>query len=213
MWACTILSPSRSLIKELIWHERPKDFTMMSPLANDWAAHTGACLPTQEGHNKRVTSAVFSHDNSRVESLSMNETIQIWDVQTGASLENSASALGNVLSFDTTNRVFILALELLTSRLTSTYPSPVGVPAFELQSPSASQLSQNPNHHDYRISSDRLWITRGSRNWLWLPPSYRPACSAVGRSRLTMVLGCQSGRVLIFVFSSNSALTVNRQDK
>ncbi|KAK3937284.1 hypothetical protein QBC46DRAFT_224647, partial [Diplogelasinospora grovesii] len=51
----------------------------------------------------------------------------------------------------------------------------------------------------YGVSSDGNWITRGSENWLWLPPEYRPACSAVAGS--TVAIGCASGQFLIITFA------------
>ncbi|KAI2791674.1 Vegetative incompatibility protein HET-E-1 [Penicillium oxalicum] len=82
-----VFSPSRSLIKKLFWHERPKDVTMMPPMGNDWDAHTGACLQTLEGHDSYVNSVVFSPDGSRVASGSSDNTIKIWDAHTGACLQ------------------------------------------------------------------------------------------------------------------------------
>ena len=37
------------------------------------------------------------------------------------------------------------------------------------------------------------------QNVLWLPPEFRPQCSAVARS--TVAIGCLSGRVLLFTFA------------
>ena len=47
----------------------------------------------------------------------------------------------------------------------------------------------------YSIDSEGRWITRGSKNWLWLPPGCRPGDWAVSAS--TIAIGCTSGRVLI----------------
>ncbi|KAJ5111831.1 Vegetative incompatibility protein HET-E-1 [Penicillium alfredii] len=169
-----------------------------------WDAHTGACLQTLEGHDNWVTAVVFSHDSSRVASRSDDETIKIWDAHTGACLQmlSIGSAVNN-LSFDATGsslhtNIGIVALYDLPTPSPTT---PTDIAASELQSLRASQPSQSPEYQGYGISPDRFWITRRSQNWLWLPPTYRPICSAVGQSGLALVLGCQSGRVLIFGFA------------
>jgi WD40 repeat protein len=245
-----VFSPSRSLIKKLFWHERPKNVTMMPPMGNDWDAHTGACLQTLEGHDRNVNSVVFSpdssrvasgsadstikiwdahtgaclqtleghgnwvnsvvfsHDSNRVASGSRDKTIKIWDARTGACLETlNVGSVRDILSFNTTNSTLRTDVGIVALRDSAT-PDPTTsteMPALELQSPSASQLPQPPKYHGYGISPDGFWITRQSQHWLWLPPTYRPNCSAVGQSGIAVVLGCPSGRVLIFEFSPEDA--------
>ncbi|CAI7583021.1 unnamed protein product [Penicillium manginii] len=287
-----IFSPSRSLIKELFWHERPKDVTVMPPLGNDWDAHTGACLQTLEGHDDWVRSVVFSPDSSRVASGSFDNTIKIWDAHTGACLQtleghdrdvtsvvfspdssyiasgsrdraikiwdahtgaclqtmkghdnwvssvvfspdSSRVASGSydktikiwnaqtgnclqtltpgshakILSFDTTNFSLHTNVGIVAFRgsVTPGPTTPPQVSVSELQSPSASQLPQPPEYLGYGISPDGFWITRRSQNLLWLPPNYRPSCSAIGQSGLAVVLSCPSGRVLMFGFAPGDA--------
>ncbi|KAL6230700.1 hypothetical protein BDW75DRAFT_221914 [Aspergillus navahoensis] len=69
-----------------------------------------------------------------------------------------------------------------------------------LEKPRDSHELQMVQHRGYGCSS--VWITRNSQNWLHLPPEYRPTCTAVTRSVGALVLGCGSGRVLIFGFSA-----------
>ncbi|KAJ5778418.1 Vegetative incompatibility protein HET-E-1 [Penicillium odoratum] len=169
-----------------------------------WDAHTGACLQTLEGHDSYVTSVVFSHDSSRVASGSRDKTIKIWDAHTGACLQtvDIGSAIFN-LSSDATGFSLYTDTGIIALRDSPTpapTPSTAGA-ASDLQSLSASQPPQTPEYRGYGISSDSLWITWQSQNWLWLPPMYRPICSAVGQSGLELVLGCRSGRVLIFRFA------------
>ncbi|OIW30060.1 hypothetical protein CONLIGDRAFT_356496 [Coniochaeta ligniaria NRRL 30616] len=67
---------------------------------------------------------------------------------------------------------------------------------------------QSPTFQGYSISPDKTWITWNGENVLWLPPEYRPACSAVSGPEAeaepplvwTINLGCSSGRVLLFQF-------------
>jgi WD40 repeat protein len=62
--------------------------------------------------------------------------------------------------------------------------------------------AKNPLQQTYGISSDGKWITRGSENWLWLPPGCRPRDWAVSVS--TIAVSCSSGRVLIMTFPADN---------
>ncbi|KAH8430034.1 uncharacterized protein LDX57_007705 [Aspergillus melleus] len=169
-----------------------------------WDAQTGACLQTLEGHDEWVTSVVFSHDSSRIASGSYDSTIKIWDAQTGACLRTLEGHNRRVnLSFDVTGSYLHTDSGLVPLRR-SPIPTPntsTDVATSASQSLSATQELQPLSYQGYGISSDRLWITRRSQNWLWLPPTYRPTCSAVGQTGLALVLGCRSGRILIFGFT------------
>jgi len=61
---------------------------------------------------------------------------------------------------------------------------------------------KKPFHQDYGTRPYDTWITKGSENWLWLPPGCRPGCSAVAAS--TIAIGCLSGRVLIMTFPTDN---------
>jgi hypothetical protein len=130
------------------------------------------------------------------------------DAHTGACLQTlNVGSYVNILSFDTTNSSLHTYVGIVTLRgsLTPVPTTPTKVSASQRQSPTASQLPQPPEYHGYGISPDGFWITRRSQNLLWLPPTYRPTCSAVGPSGLAMVVGYQSGRVLVFEFAPGDA--------
>lgn len=170
-----------------------------------WDTHTGARLQTLEGHNSYVTSVVFSHDSSRVASGSYHHTIKIWDAHTGACLQtlDIASAVSNIF-FNANGSSLHSDIGIVALRGSPTPAPTTSTEIFpsESQSLPATQQSQTPEYQGYGISSDGTWIPWRSQNWLWLPPMYRPTCSAVGQSGLALVLGCQSGRVLIFGFAA-----------
>jgi hypothetical protein len=74
-----------------------------------------------------------------------------------------------------------------------------------LNSTSIQTLPQKPRYTGYSISSDGLWITWNSKNLLWLPLDSRPVCSDVAQSASIVTIGCRTGQVLIFGFSSNES--------
>ncbi|CAP61094.1 uncharacterized protein PODANS_3_640, partial [Podospora anserina S mat+] len=141
-----------------------------------WNLETGSCQQTLEGHSDSVRSVVFSPDSKWIASGSGDRTIKIWNLETGScqqTLEGHSSSVRSV-----------------ASSLNST------LIAFR------SDNANAPHYEHYGISSDYRWITRASKNWLWLPTEYRPNCSAVAASRIA--IGCMSGRVLIIIFPADN---------
>lgn len=175
-------------------------------MGDDWDAHSGACLQPLEGHNNRVNSAAFSHNSSRVASTSDDKTIKIWDTHSGACLQTlNIGTVIYILSFDLTGlslytNIGIVALDSPTIFNTAL----IEASPLELQGRQDAQEPQKPQYQGYGVRPGGVWITRNSQNWLWLPSEYRPVCSAVARSGLALALGCASGRVLIFGFSTSA---------
>jgi WD40 repeat protein len=52
-----------------------------------WDVSTGASIHTFEGHQNVIHTVVFNADNTLIASSSADETIRIWDVQTGECLK------------------------------------------------------------------------------------------------------------------------------
>ncbi|KAF2802307.1 WD40 repeat-like protein [Mytilinidion resinicola] len=96
-----VFSPASSLIRGLFKKEEPRWITIKPAIEDEW----GACLQTLEGHSLRVESAAFSydltrltlkghsnsilsvafsHDSTRLASASYDNTVKIWDVNSGA---------------------------------------------------------------------------------------------------------------------------------
>jgi WD40 repeat protein len=58
----------------------------------------------------------------------------------------------------------------------------------------------DPERHGYSWGGgDQTWIIYNGRNLVWLPPEYRPGCSAVQGQMVA--IGCASGRVFTIGFS------------
>ncbi|RYO77156.1 hypothetical protein DL764_010237 [Monosporascus ibericus] len=153
-----------------------------------WDAATGACLSTLTGHGGQVHSVAFSGDGSRLASGSDDRTVKVWDAATGACLSTltghgrlvssvAFSADGNYLKTDT---------------------GIIPLPASLKIGPLLTAFQQSPNDY-YNLGIKNEWITYNHRNLLWLPPDYRPTCSAV--TARAIAVGCRSGRVWMSTFS------------
>ncbi|KAK0725155.1 NACHT domain-containing protein [Lasiosphaeris hirsuta] len=144
-------------------------------------------LLTLEGHGGWVRSVAFSPDGQRLVSGSYDQTIKIWDPESGQCLqtENVDRPVYHV-SFDHTGRYLITDAGRID--ITIAITESVVQPGYL-------------GKQEYGFGCDKLWVTCNGKNVLWLPPEYRPSCSAVyGRM---VSIGCSSGRVLTIGFSRN----------
>lgn len=146
-----------------------------------------ACATTLEGHSDIVTSVAFSPDSQRIASASWDETVKIWDVDTGQCITTLKDYSVHYLKFD-----------LLDSSLyTNVGPVKVAFPHTPTSSPPVTI-----HNFGYGLKGDRTQITYQGKNLLWLPPEYRPSTSAFCRS--ATAISCSSGRVLQFGFVDQS---------
>jgi WD40 repeat protein len=78
-----LFSPACSLIRVLFKEEEPKWITIKPTVGDKWSA----CLQTLEGHSNRINSVAFSHDSTRLASVSSDRTVKIWDAGSGECLQ------------------------------------------------------------------------------------------------------------------------------
>jgi WD40 repeat protein len=145
-----------------------------------WDADTGALQQTLKGHTSLVCSVTFSSDGRRLASSSDDKTVRIWDADTGA--------LQQTLKIDTSLTVLSFSPDdysLITE---------LGCIALNQSSVSI----RTPNWSVYCLHAGRSWVTWNGKKVLWLPSEYRPLASAVRKE--TIVIGCISGRLLLFGF-------------
>ncbi|KAF2195959.1 hypothetical protein GQ43DRAFT_290692, partial [Delitschia confertaspora ATCC 74209] len=127
-------------------------------------------------------SVAFSHDSTRLASASSDRTVKIWDLSSGDCRQTFS--VGKVL--------YSISFSFTDSYL----HTDMGTIALQDSIPQSTVLGPcNPRYQCLSVSSDGVWIRYNSDNLLWLPPEYRPSCSAV--SRKTIGIGVQSGRVWI----------------
>jgi hypothetical protein len=144
----------------------------------DWNAE----LQTLEGHSSWVNTVAFSPDGNVLVSGSSDETVKLWDAGTGAVLQTvKVGAVVQTVSFSE-DGTFLQTDRgvLLTTSLSS--------------SDNLSQLTYSRS-----ICVKEQWVHWGTKDTLWLPPEYRPRCTAVYGS--VVALAYSSGRVLIIEFS------------
>jgi len=219
-----MFSPARNRIRGLFKKEEPKLVTVKPTIRDDW----NACLQTLEGHGGGVNSVTFSHDSARLASASDDETVKIWDASSGECLKTLEGHRGPVYSvafspdsarlasasYDETVKIWdassgecLQTLEVGTvlwkisfNNTGSCLHTDIGT--ITVNASSASNMAPSvtgPRYQGGGLSSDRAWITYNSENLVWLPPEYRPSCSAV--SGKTIGIGVGSGKVLFFIIS------------
>ena len=157
-----------------------------------------ACRQTLEGHSNIVNSVAISADSTLIASGSGDTTVKLWDAATGDCRQTLD--IGRTLYkivFDATSsylctEIGTIALDLLLDRSNR-------LPA--LESVLTGTTDETYHFQGYGISPDGTWITWRSQKVLWLPSEYRPYSLSVAGS--AVVLGCPSGRVLLFVFADD----------
>ena len=175
-----VFSPERSLIRGLFKEEEPKWMTIKPGVGDHWSA----CLQTLEGHSYVVNSVAFSHDSAQLASASDDKTVKVWDASSGECLQTLR--IGRALqriSFDVTDSYLHTDIGTMDISALSGSITP------------AILKHHNPVYQGLALSSDGVWITYNSENLVWLPPEYRPSCSAV--SGKTIGIGIGTGRVRI----------------
>ncbi|KAM7190941.1 hypothetical protein V8F33_009174 [Rhypophila sp. PSN 637] len=170
-----------------------------------WDPASGQCLQTLEGHSHWVQSVAFSPDGQRLASGSVDQTIKIWDPASGQCLQTleghshwvqsvafspdgqrlaSGSGDQTIKIWDPASGQCLQTLEGHSDRVQSV--------AFSLD---------DPGRQTYSLGRDQTWIIRNGQNIIWLPPEYRPSCSAVQGQMVS--IGCTSGKVFTVGFSCN----------
>ena len=170
--------------------------TLVASASNDktvkiWDTATGTCTQTLEGHSSYVNSVAFSPDSTLVASASGDDTVKIWDAATGTCTQ----------TLDVGRSLYKISFNRTGSHLSTDAGTIDLAMRSTLYAVPPTTATENLCRQGYGISWDGIWITRSSENWLWLPPGYRPYCSAIAAS--TIVIGCASGRVEFMTFSAD----------
>ncbi|KAF3049143.1 hypothetical protein E8E11_004726 [Didymella keratinophila] len=91
---CKGVIESYPLQTQLFQHEEPNGIAVRPAVSSGWSA----CLQTLEGHSKWVSSVAFSHNSSKLASVSEDKTVKVWDASSGTCLQTLEGHSGRVSS-------------------------------------------------------------------------------------------------------------------
>ncbi|KAK5662998.1 hypothetical protein OQA88_6412 [Cercophora sp. LCS_1] len=194
-----VFAPACSLVKRKFKAEGPSWLSTKPVVEADW----NACLQTLEGHSNWVKSVAFSPDGQQLASGSGDTTVKLWDPASGECVQTLKGHSGSVnsVAFSPDGQQLASGSYDTTVKLWDP-ASGECVQTFEGHSSSVNSVASsldNLGGYRYGLGKDGTWIICNRRNALWLPPEYRPFCSAVQGRMIS--IGCSSGRVFSIGFS------------
>jgi WD40 repeat protein len=151
-----------------------------------WDPATGGLQQILEGHSNWVQSVAFSPDGRLLASGLVDNTVWLWNPATGGLKQtlkdHSLSAQGLIkLEFSQEGSYLITNLGTL-----------------DVQSGREHHASNSTHRNLPIFIEQRQWINLNGKNVLWLPPDFRPTCSAINGDSLA--LGHASGRISFYGF-------------
>ncbi|KAH6715923.1 prolyl oligopeptidase-like protein [Leptodontidium sp. MPI-SDFR-AT-0119] len=163
------------------------DSKLLASASDDWTVKlwnpiTGKKVQKLKGHNDSVRAIAFSPDGKLLASASSDRTVRLWNPATGKELQRlEVDSTVTIVSFSTDGPFL---------------ETNIGVLQVEFYTPLAS-LPRTDTIME--VINRGHWLVRGSENLVWLPPEYRPICSAFQNN--VLALGCSSGLVVFILFS------------
>jgi WD40 repeat protein len=171
-----VFAPERSLIRRTFVGQVPQRVKMLSMKEADW----DACRSTLEGHSSGVRAVAFSPNGQLVASASDDETIRLWELETGV----CCHTLDNHFEFPVRMDFSPDGQVLYTNE-----------GDFSLPQTSIVTSLPRPQQQSLHIVVQDQWILRNRQRFLWLPSEYRSETTAVHED--IVCLGLISGRVVL----------------
>lgn len=184
-------------------------------------AATGTILRSLKGHVRQVTAIDISPDGEQLASAAWDESLRLWDVATGKTLErfhdrSGSSTMAVALSPDgtllaSTSGCTAIKIWAIDSQRVVQIIALEGISRVrDLSFASLSRLRSNLGFHPITVTAssrplrsvekavDMLqireeWICWGAKKIIWLPSEYRSTCSAIFEN--TIVMGHEFGLV------------------
>lgn len=184
-----------------------------------------------DSHSDVVSAVVFSHDSKLFASASYDRTVKIWDTSDGVCLGTFTIGHGETvdrLTFsDQSSEILLESGRKCVGiwRQQTDYNGPklwvqqTGSNLRQIRweniwkdwnAKSTGHVSSTADEtqiDDATVGLSGEWITYNSENLLWLPPEYRPSCSAVSGGMIG--IGAGSGEVWLFDIETTAVESSN----
>ncbi|KAJ5697203.1 hypothetical protein N7488_010887, partial [Penicillium malachiteum] len=180
-----------------------------------WNLAKGTVHQKLELHSAEVSAVAFSSDSQLLASASSDKTVRLWNLSKGTSSLVIILLTGQSRLLASPCGGGIITLwNIATGALKQTLPlreglknisfSPDGmyltssVGVLHVQSQFDNSIRHSPQTRREIFIDNENWIWRNKQKAVWLPPEFRPTCSAAHGS--TLALGHYSGNVSLIRF-------------
>jgi WD40 repeat protein len=163
-----------------------------------WDTSNGVCLQTLNiGHNDTVDRLAFSDRSRKLILASGTSRFETWDQQT----DSTGRTFWDPRTVSRVIREGWFRGSQTASRFRHLQTESMGY----MDHRSSHETTNEPQFDGVALSSSGEWITYNSKNLIWLPPEYRPSCSAVSAGMVGIGVG--SGEVWLFNVEAKDILS------